>query len=96
MRTLRCEPARRERCARWLLTMHDRADGTDTRVTQQGLADVLGVSRESVSVVARELRDEGLIDYRRGRVKIVDRRRLERSACECYSVLRAEQQRSLS
>ena len=84
----------RQRFARWLLMMQDRGGG-DTRVTQQDLADVLGVSRESVSSVARELRDDGAIDYRRGRVTIVDRRRLERAACECYSAMRAEQVRRL-
>ena len=78
----------RQRCARWLLMAHDRA-GTETfGLTHQFLADMLGVQRPSVTLVARSLQQTGLIDYRRGTITITDRRRLEGAACECYGIVR--------
>ncbi|MGB8181987.1 MAG: Crp/Fnr family transcriptional regulator, partial [Stellaceae bacterium] len=77
----------RQRCARWLLMAHDRA-GTDTfGLTNQFLADMLGIQRPSVTVVARSLQQAGLIDYRRGTITIADRKRLEGAACECYAIV---------
>ncbi|HYL48689.1 MAG TPA: Crp/Fnr family transcriptional regulator [Stellaceae bacterium] len=78
----------RQRCARWLLMAHDRA-GTETfGLTHQFLADMLGVQRPSITLVARSLQQTGLIDYRRGTITITDRRRLEGAACECYAIVR--------
>jgi len=72
------------RCCRWLLTAHDRVEGTVIPLTQEYLAEMLGVQRTSVSPIAKNLQDKGLIRYRRGRIEILDRAQLERSACECY------------
>jgi CRP-like cAMP-binding protein len=78
-----------ERCARWLLTMRDLAGRNDFVLTQESLARALGVRRPTVTLTIGTLRDQGLIDYRRGRMVIVDPAGLKSSAsCECYGVLR--------
>jgi CRP-like cAMP-binding protein len=77
-----------ERCARWLLLTHDRVGGDTFLLTQDFLAQMLGVRRPSVSAVAGQLQQAGYIHYRRGRVTITDRIGLEQAACECYQVLR--------
>ena len=76
-----------ERCARWMLMIHDRVEGRDFSVTQEFLAYMLGTSRQTVSVVARHLQTKRLIEYSRGRVSVVDRRGLERVACPCYRAI---------
>ena len=79
-----------QRLARWLLMSHDRADGGDTLpLTQEFLAAMLGIRRQSVGQVAHELQRKGLIRYRRGMVVIVDRQALEGHSCECYAAMRA-------
>ena len=75
------------RCCRWLLTAHDRVEGEAIPLTQEYLAEMLGVQRTSVSPIAKQLQDKGLIRYRRGRIEILDRDRLERGACECYGAV---------
>jgi CRP-like cAMP-binding protein len=75
------------RCCRWLLTAHDRVEGEIIPLTQEYLAEMLGVQRTSVSPIAKQLQDKGMIRYRRGRIEILDRPALERSACECYGVV---------
>jgi CRP-like cAMP-binding protein len=82
-----------ERCARWLLMTHDRVSGDEFLLTQEFLAQMLGVRRARVNVAAGILQKAGLIRYTRGRIRISDRERLERSACECYRVIRAEYDR---
>jgi CRP-like cAMP-binding protein len=78
----------RERCARWLLMAHDRA-GTDSfQLTQEFLAEMLGIQRPSVTIVARTLQKAGLIRYSRGLIAITDRSGLEQAACECYEMVR--------
>jgi CRP-like cAMP-binding protein len=77
-----------QRCARWLLMAHDRVEGDEFPLTQQFLAQMLGVRRATVTTIAGALHKAGLIDYSRGRIRIVDRRGLERAACECYDVVR--------
>jgi CRP-like cAMP-binding protein len=72
------------RCCRWLLTAHDRAGGDDIPLTQEYLAEMLGVQRTTVSTVARALQDQGLIRYRRGTIQVLDRAAIEARACECY------------
>ena len=72
------------RLCRWLLTTHDRVDSDEIALTQEYLAEMLGVQRTTVSGVARLLQERGLISYRRGRMIIIDRPAIERSACECY------------
>jgi CRP-like cAMP-binding protein len=77
-----------QRCARWLLMTHDRVEGDEFPLTQQFLAQMLGVRRATVTIIAGALHKVGLIDYSRGRIRIVDRRGLEGAACECYDVVR--------
>lgn len=77
------------RCCRWLLAAHDRAGDQIIHLTQESLAEMLGVQRTTVSAVTAELASRGLIRTHRGRVEIVDRRGLERSACECYEAVEA-------
>lgn len=77
-----------ERSARWLLQAQDRADSDRLVLTQEGLAGMLGVQRTTVNAVARELQGKGLIEYRRGDVRIIDRAALRRRTCECYGALR--------
>lgn len=84
-----------ERCARWLLMTHDRVGREDFALTHEFLAEMLGVRRPSVSIAAKTLQDAGCIQYRRGRVTILDRRCLERTACECYAVVRRQYTRLL-
>ena len=76
------------RFCRWLLACHDRIDLDTVNLTQEFLADMLGVQRTTVTAVARSLQAKGLIRYRRGIVDIVDRAGLEASACECYRAVR--------
>lgn len=85
-----------KRCARWLLQTHDRVGKDEFGLTQEFLAEMIGVRRASVSATAAHLQRDGLIQYRRGRIHILDRRGLERCACECYKVIRAEYDRLLA
>lgn len=75
-----------QRAARWLLTAQDRA-GDRIELTQEALAELLGVQRTTVNAVVGALQDLGLISARRGRVIVVDRAGLKRHACECYSTV---------
>jgi CRP-like cAMP-binding protein len=73
------------RLCRWLLTTHDRVDSDEIPLTQEYLAEMLGVQRTTVSGVARALQERGLISHSRGRMIILDRAAIEQCACECYS-----------
>ena len=84
-----------QRCARWLLMTHDRMHSDEFLLTQEFLAMMLGVQRTGVSAAAGGLQRAGLILYRRGVVTIVDRRGLQRRACECYGVSKREFDRLL-
>jgi CRP-like cAMP-binding protein len=75
-----------ERLARWLLMAQDRVQSDDLNFTQEFLAMMLGARRTTVTMVAGALQRSGLIEYRRGRVKILDRESLEAAACDCYKV----------
>jgi CRP-like cAMP-binding protein len=78
----------RQRACRWLLMVQDRAGTEQFELPQAILAEMLGVRRQSVSEVAAELRRKGLIEYRRGSITIVNRKKLEAAACcECYGVM---------
>ncbi len=79
-----------QRCARWLLSIADRSSKEEFPLTQQFLSWMMGVRRATVTLVARELQRRKLIDYRRGRVRVVDRKGLEEAACDCYAHVRAE------
>lgn len=74
-----------ERCARWLLMTQDQAGG-ELPITQEFLAQMLGVSRPSVALAAAALQRAGFISYHRGGMAIIDRPGLEKAACECYAV----------
>jgi CRP-like cAMP-binding protein len=73
-----------QRLARWLLLVHDRVPGDDLHLTQEFLAEMLGVRRPSVSLAASTLQHAGLINYRWGRISVLDRAGLESAACEDY------------
>lgn len=83
------------RFSRWLLTCDDRTAGDTISLTQEFLADLLGVQRTTVTAVARALQERDLIRYRRGLVEIRDRRGLEAMACECHRVVRESYERLL-
>jgi CRP-like cAMP-binding protein len=77
-----------KRCCRWLLMVHDRMESDEFPLTQESLALMLGVHRQSITEVARSLSRRGLIHYRWGKVTILDRQGLEAAACECYQLIR--------
>jgi CRP-like cAMP-binding protein len=76
------------RLCRWLLQAHDTVDSDIIPLTQEFLAQMLGVRRTTVTLAARLLQSAGLIRYRRGQIQIVDRAALEDLSCECYAVVR--------
>lgn len=77
-----------ERLARWLLTYHDRAGSNQLLLTHDFLAQMLGAPRTTVTLAVGDLQRAGLIACQRGTILIVDPRRLERAACECYGAVR--------
>ena len=83
------------RFCRWLLSCHDRIDSNTVSLTQEFLADMLGVQRTTVTAVAGSLQTKGLIRYRRGVVDILDRSGLEAMTCECYGAVRRSYERLL-
>ena len=79
----------KERLARWLLMMRDRGDDDALRITQDLLAEMLGVQRPTITNAARELENAGLIERGRRQVTILDRKGLVEASCECYQLVRA-------
>ena len=73
-----------QRLARWLLLAHDRMEADEFPLTQEFAAMMLGATRPTVSLVSATLQKAGLITYHRGRVKVLNRRGLEKASCECY------------
>jgi CRP-like cAMP-binding protein len=84
-----------QQLSRWLLLSHDRVQADELIMTQELIADMLGVRREGVTVAAGRLQDAGAISYVRGHIKILDRQQLESMACECYKVVKDEFDRLL-
>jgi CRP-like cAMP-binding protein len=80
---------------RWLLLSLDRLPGNELLMTQDLIANMLGVRREGVTEAALKLQADGLIRYARGHIKILDRAGLERRTCECYAVVKKEYDRLL-
>ena len=85
-----------QRCARWLLTTHDRVPGDEFYLTHLFLSQMLGVRRSSVTIAAEVLRAAGAITYTRGRVRIANRELLLSRSCECYSIIRSTYDRLLA
>lgn len=84
-----------QQLCRWLLLSLDRLSGSELLMTQELIANMLGVRREGVTEAAGHLQKAGLIEYQRGHIRVLDRRGLERRTCECYAVVRREYERLL-
>jgi CRP-like cAMP-binding protein len=84
-----------QQLCRWLLLSLDRLDGNELVMTQELIANMLGVRREGVTEGALELQKEGLIQYARGHITVLDRTGLEKRTCECYAVVKREYDRLL-
>jgi PAS domain S-box-containing protein len=85
-----------ERLCRWLLMIQDFVKASEFALTQEFISQMLGVRRPGVTVAARELQDDGLIQYSRGKITILSRKGLESKTCECYRIIRGEIDRLLS
>jgi CRP-like cAMP-binding protein len=79
-----------QQLCRWLLLGLDRAQGNELMITQELIAQMLGVRREAITMAAGHLQNDGLIRYARGRIRVLDRAGLEHGACECYSMVEKE------
>jgi CRP-like cAMP-binding protein len=77
-----------ERLCRWLLMVHDRAEGAELTNTHEFLSHVLGANRKSITLAAQSMQEAGLISYHRGKMQVLDRAGLERASCECYDVVK--------
>jgi hypothetical protein len=84
------------RLCRWLLRTRDLTESEELPLTQEFLAQMLGVRRTSVTFEAKKLHQAGLIQYRRGRVRLIDREGLEECACECYRAIREQQKKLIT
>jgi CRP-like cAMP-binding protein len=84
-----------QQLCRWLLLSLDRLSSNELKMTQELIANMLGVRREGVTEAAGRLQNAGLISYKRGLIIVLDRPRLEKSSCECYAVVRQEFDRLL-
>jgi len=84
-----------QQLCRWLLLSLDRLSSNELAMTQELIANMLGVRREGVTEAAGKLQEAGLIQYRRGRITVLDRPGLEARACECYQVVKTEFDRLL-
>lgn len=85
-----------QQLCRWLLLSLDRLPSDELTMTQELIANMLGVRREGVTAAAGKLRDAGIIQYSRGHIKVLDRAKLEVQVCECYAVVKKEVDRLLS
>lgn len=77
-----------ERMSRWLLMAHDRCESDELALTQEILAGMIGARRPAVSIVLGNLQKAGMIRVERGRITVIERETMEKSACECYRVIR--------
>jgi len=81
-----------ERLARWMLATQDRVESPDFHMTHELLGKMLGTRRTSVSLTAATLQKAGMLRYKRGHMIVLDRKKLEKTACSCYGTMRAEMQ----
>jgi len=90
MQTVACNSLHtvEERMCRWLLMMHDRAEGEYLTYTHEFLSRILGANRTSVTHAAQSLQTAGFISYRRGLMQVRDRAGMEKASCECYAVVK--------
>jgi CRP-like cAMP-binding protein len=77
-----------ERVCRWLLMMHDRAEGQALPYTHEFVSHMLGANRKSVTLAAQSMQTAGLISYRRGTIQVLDRAGVEKTSCECYAIVK--------
>jgi Mn-dependent DtxR family transcriptional regulator len=84
-----------QQLCRWLLLSLDRLQGVQMLMTEKLIAHMLGVSAAIATEGALKLRDAGLIDYKDGRIRVLDRNKLEKRSCECYAVVKQEYDRLL-
>jgi CRP-like cAMP-binding protein len=84
-----------QQICRWLLLALDRVEGPEVHATQELIASMLGVRRETVTEAARKLQARGVIQSRRGHIQVLDRAALEHIACECYGAIKKEYARLL-
>jgi len=84
-----------QQLCRWLLLSLDRLEGNELYMTQELIANMLGVRRESVTESASKLQKAGLVRYSRGHIRVLDRPGLEKRSCECYAVVKKEYDRLL-
>jgi CRP-like cAMP-binding protein len=82
-----------QRAARWMLMTRDRVHSDEYSLTQEFLSQMLGVRRAGVNEIMRQFQEAGLLRYRRGVITILDRGGLEKAACECYYIIKAEYDR---
>ena len=85
-----------QQLCRWLLHSLDRLNGSELLMTQKTIANMLGVRREGVTEAAGKLQKLGIIEYKRGRISVLDRLGLEQFSCECYQVIKRESDRLMS
>jgi CRP-like cAMP-binding protein len=81
------------RLCRWLTVMRERSGDKHLTLTQEFLSQMLGVQRTSIGMIAQSMQTQGIIRYRRGKIEIVDDDRLKRAACECFSIVKEEQEK---
>ncbi|GBL45557.1 cAMP-binding protein [Sulfuriferula multivorans] len=84
-----------QQLCRWLLLNFDRMHSSSLTMTQELIANMLGVRRESITEAARKLQQAGILSYRRGHIEVTNREELETHVCECYSILKKESERLL-
>lgn len=84
------------RLCRWLTVMSERSGDKHLSLTQEFLSHMLGVQRTSIGMIAQSMQMAGIIRYRRGKIEIVDAERLKNAACECYFIVKEEQERFIN
>jgi CRP-like cAMP-binding protein len=84
-----------QQLCRWLLINHDQLETNKLIMTQELIANMLGVRREGVTIAAKKLQEKGLIKYVRGTITMLDRKGLEKASCECYQIVMDEYDRLL-